>query len=938
MLTVNKSKSVDGAKIYFREALQRSDYYSEGDKTIGSWHGRGAKRLGLSDAVQQSHFYRLLENRTPLGDRQLTLRNRAGRVPMIDFTFSAPKDLSLLWALADSDSMRQDIQSIHQNAVHEAMIEVERNMEVRVRKGDKAGTQETRKTGNAIWAEFLHDTSRPVDGIPDPQLHTHAVVINASHDPVEHCFKAAEIGNIKGEAGYYEAIYHSEVAKSLIERGFDIVSDETKKGRFWTINGLSREFIAHYSRRTQDIEQTAKDLGITKEDTKADLGRRTRERKDTELESNHRFELWRTRLWPKYERELNAVLAQSRQAQTPDPKPNLRTVVRSELGKALQSASVTSEKNLLARILQRTYGHFTIESIKAALDDEDIIRGSVEGRSWITSAEAHRQEQSIIGFARKGLNSRAPLGHGEYTIHFDQMNDQQRAAVHHIWQSTDRVMILRGGAGVGKTRGVMVDAVQGLEHAGHKVFLFATSLPTTRDLIHEGYKGAVTIQKLLANKEAQENLGENVIIWVEEAGLMDVAAMEQLFDLANKYNWRIILSGDEKQHKPSKRGDAMRILRDEARLPVAEVTEIQRQNGIYKQAVETIERGKLDQGWAILEDMGSIIQAEGEERLEKLAADYLGVMERGSSVLVVAPTNQERTQVTDHIRKALRLEKKIGRQEITLPFLRNLHFAPDSKQDIQHYRPQMVIRYRYSAKGGIRGGSRFVVEGISDTGELMGSHSNGEIRPLPLGNPDGFDVYTQETRRFSTGDRVRATEAGLTKDKRKLEKGEFYTIEGFTDKQEIILTNGMVVPSDYVFLDHGYSSTSVSAQGLTVDTVLLAMGKQSLPAMSKEQFYVSTSRGKRNVRIYVDDVLQVREAIKISGERPSATQLLKGDVRLNMTRDGQLKAHRRRVERHLKRLAHGIEAYDASLTGEAGRLAIAEHMGRVREHGAEIRQ
>ena len=185
-------------------------------------------------------------NKTPTGREQLTVRNKVDRVPMFDFTFSTTKDLSLLWALAKTDQERAEIVSIHRQSVKAAMKEVERNMEVRVRKGKNAGIQTTRKTGNAIWAEFLRDTSRPVDGEPDPQLHTHAVVINASFDKEENCFKAAEIGNIKGEAIYYEAVYHSYVAKALSDRGYKIVPDEDKKGRFWKIDGLSRDLISHY--------------------------------------------------------------------------------------------------------------------------------------------------------------------------------------------------------------------------------------------------------------------------------------------------------------------------------------------------------------------------------------------------------------------------------------------------------------------------------------------------------------------------------------------------------------------------------------------------------------------------------------------------------------------------------------------------------------------
>jgi len=52
-------------------------------------------------------------------------------------------------------------------SVKETMSEMEDAMRVRVRKN---GAREDRQTCNMLWGEFIHRTTRPVDGIPDPQL------------------------------------------------------------------------------------------------------------------------------------------------------------------------------------------------------------------------------------------------------------------------------------------------------------------------------------------------------------------------------------------------------------------------------------------------------------------------------------------------------------------------------------------------------------------------------------------------------------------------------------------------------------------------------------------------------------------------------------------------------------------------------------------------
>ena len=53
----------------------------------------------------------------------------------------------------------------------------------------------------------------------------------------------------------------------------------------------------------------------------------------------------------------------------------------------------------------------------------------------------------------------------------------------------------------------------------------------------------------------------------------------------------------------------------------------------------------------------------------------------------------------------------------------------------------------------------------------------------------------------------------------------------------------------------------------------MAMGTQSLPAISREQLYVSLSRGREWARIYTDDRKALGKAVERSDERVSATEV-----------------------------------------------------------------
>lgn len=933
MLVIIKSGSPEAARSYFEQSLRIGDYYREGEQVLGQWHGIGAARLGLAGEVSRRDFCALIDNRDPRTGKQLTPRMKADRVPGFDFTFTAPKSVSVLYAMTRDERITDALRV----SVADAMREVERDMKTRVRINPKGrlatrSLDEDRMTGNMVWAEFLHHTGRPIDGIPDPHLHIHAYAMNVTYDGVEKRWKAAQIGDIKGEANYYEAVFHAALAKRLVEMGYGI----ERRGRFFDVAGLDKAMLDRFSQRRDVIEKAAAAEGSQDNpEAKRALSRLTREKKSENLTIAQLFDVWKARLYPKERVAVDRVIETARHGLLSKPREDARQIMGVELGDALRSESAVSEKEVLTRVLRRGFGALLSGDALAALESREVIRGKVDGRSWITTQEAYSREVMVVSFARKGRNRCVALGSGDYGIRAEWLNHEQRNAIHHIWSSQDQVMMLRGGAGVGKTT-LMGEAVAGIAAGGHRCFVFASTIPATEVLRVDGFKGAQTVQKLIANSQLQQELGSGAVVWVDEAGLIDMETMHRLFQLAGQHQWRVILSGDEKQHSPVRRGDAMRLLRERAHLPLAEVTEIVRQRGEYKRAVQSIQDGLVTDGWKKLEAMGAIIEASGVERIERLAVDYVRLLGQGDSVLVVAPTNHERQAVTAEIRERLKRVDLLAKEERAAPFLRNLYWGPEAKGDIARYHPGLVVRFRQNVKGVVAGTS-FEIEGVSDDGRLFGRTADGAIREVPINDVTRFEVYAPETRQFAVGDRVRMVERCPTADGGELTKGSFHTVAGFTDSGDVQLERGRVVPRAFPFMDHGYSSTSVSSQGLTVNVVLVAMGVQSLLAMSKEQFYVSVSRGKRQVRLYVDDIKGVREAVQHSSARFSAHDLIDGKITKQDTRAQRLKEWRWRLTRTAERLARerGAEL-DADTMREASLEVQVEYLGRMRDHAPEL--
>src|SRR5271155_5035692 len=193
MLRITQQDSGAAAKKYFATA----DYYSEGQELVGTWGGKGASRLGLEGTVDKLSFERMCDNLHPQTGEPLTVRTRSERRVGYDFTFSVPKSVSLLYAMSGD----QGIMDAFRGAVDETMREIESEIKTRVR---KKGQDTDRTTGNMVWAEFIHTTSRPVDGVPDPQLHGHLFVFNATHCDEERRWKAGQFRELKRDAPYFQ--------------------------------------------------------------------------------------------------------------------------------------------------------------------------------------------------------------------------------------------------------------------------------------------------------------------------------------------------------------------------------------------------------------------------------------------------------------------------------------------------------------------------------------------------------------------------------------------------------------------------------------------------------------------------------------------------------------------------------------------------------------
>ncbi len=895
MLFITPAKGAKEAKDYFTRHMAVSDYYlRDATEVAGHWHGLGAELLGLSGTVDKESYFKLCDNINPQTGEQLTPVTRGERRVLYDFTFDAPKSVTLAYELGGDERIMDALRG----ATKDTMSEMEGAMMTRVRSN---GRNEDRASANMVWGEFIHHTSRPLDdGTCDPQCHIHAVVFNASYDTQEQRWKAAQFSNLVRDKGYYQAAFHSRFAERLAHLGYGIERD----GNSFRLAGIDAAITEKFSRRTEVIEAEAERLGITDAKAKGKLGAKTREKKNDVQQSMAELrEEWSSRLT---EGEQDAICGAQRGQKT--TSLDAAQAMDYALSHCFERGSAIPEKKLLQTALIQGVGAASVDEIQGEITRDNVLRRERLGQRWVTTQEVLGEEIAMTDFARNGKGRHARLG-GKRIPELDpKLSKEQREAALVILNSRDTITALQGDAGTGKTT-MLKDTVRAIESSGKQVLTFAPSAEASRGVLRsEGFENAQTVERLLVDPKMQAQTRGQVIL-VDEAGLLSVKDMKRLFDVVRDQDARLILSGDSKQHAGVYRGDALRILEKDSGLRTARLSEIKRQTDEkYRLAVKAISEGdlvgkdgktRLESGFEMLDKMKAIVERSGDERYREIAADYARITSerkgnRFKTALVVAPTHAEGKKVTQAIRDELKAQGRIAKEERAFLSLRSLNLTEAQRSDAREYLPGAIVQFHQNAKG-FRSSERVTVTGRKD-GNVSIRRADGSIGILPLQEAKKFQLYAAGEVSVAVGDQIRTTMNGFAKDSKKgllgkgakkdVNNGRTYEVAGFTREGDIKLDNGYILSKNYGGLTNGYVVTSHSSQGKTSDVALIAVGSQSLAAANREQFYVSVSRGRDSVKLYTDDKEAVRSAIQSSGARLSATEMMEGVKAISKPKPG----------------------------------------------------
>jgi conjugative relaxase-like TrwC/TraI family protein len=751
MLTIRAMRNGSG---YAARHLEYSDYLDENNKTKGRWLGKAAERLGLAGVVTLEQFERLRECEHPETGEFLRQRKGADRVAadgtkqseavnFFDLTFSAPKSVSAVGVLEDPR-----LQEAHHAAVGDAVAEAERLAGV---EDQRDGKKLFRETGNLAVATYQHDTSRQLD----PQIHTHAVVFNLSHDAATGQWKAPHSPTLYERRGYLTEVYRNSLARRCIELGYELENRWNNKGTDLTfeIKRVSPPLCKHLSKRSTEKEEAIaefiRDRGREPSDNEVSvLVRGTREDKLRKITAAEVRALQRSGLTPEEAEELRGAKEHALQNRSRPERMPAAACLEFAKEHIFERVSVTAEHHVLEQALQHGRGQVALEELKSELQAQHSNGALIGVDGQLATKESLERESRMILTINRGNGKFERLG-GEGREFFPSsgLTPEQNRAVEFILSSRDMAVCLQGVAGAGKTE-TLRDIVRGLREAGQDFVAIAPTNPAVKELKGRGLSDAMTIDLLLDSPERQSSLAGKVFI-VDEAGMVSGRQMSGLIDLAEKNGARFVFVGDPQQIRSVEACDSLRILQKESKLKTTKLTKVFRQQekamgGKYRPAVETLWTDRV-KGFEQIEKMDAIKQVDFLDRPKETVAAYLEAKARlgkHKTVLVVCPTHEDIDRYNEALRDHLKAKGEL-QGGVKMDRLEGLNWTAAQRKDARRYKPGQMLLFHKPVKGAKKNEAVTVLR--TEGGKVICQNQDGKEIALTGKQAGAFGVFARRS-------------------------------------------------------------------------------------------------------------------------------------------------------------------------------------------------
>ena len=616
------------------------EYYTRGEAP-GRWAGVGARSLKLEGTVKGDDLRAVLEGRSPADGQSLlsaaALPRRAR--PGFDFTFSAPKGVSLLGLLGERD-MQEAVLAAHTKAVGEALGYLEREATF-VRRGHNGALRLPAK--GLVTANFVHTSSR----LGDPQLHSHLLVANLAQGPdgswSAPC--ARTLYRHSRTAGFlYQAALRDELTRSLgvrwrpVERG--MAEPE----------GIAVNVLRHFSRRRGEIESALEEAGASSARAANIAAHVTRAPKDHDVDASVAVAAWRLRAERLgLRREALRALAPGGRQPAPLELDDLAEHLLGPDGLTRNRSTFSRQEVLraLAGAAPEGASVAQLEGVGAAVlgDDRAVKLGSAGPEQKWSTAEMLATESALLDSALEARNmGRAvvppPLVDQALAVR-PALAGEQADAVGRLVGEGDGLAVLVGPAGTGKTF-VLEAARAAWESSGHQVIGTALAARTAAALGASAGMPSFTLARLLSDISRPEGaLQPGSVLVVDEAGMVGTRDLAKLWSACQASESKLVLAGDWAQVLEIEAGGMFRALAEGLGAP--ELTVNRRQaEGWEREALAQLRSGSPAAAVETYASHGRVVSAETAPGAHQaMVADWWAARSEGHDAVMFALSRAE---------------------------------------------------------------------------------------------------------------------------------------------------------------------------------------------------------------------------------------------------------------------------------------------------------
>ncbi|WP_109862981.1 conjugative transfer relaxase/helicase TraI [Escherichia coli] len=853
-------------------------YYSHEDNYYASgsldsrWMGEGAEKLGLKGEVASADMDAVRQGKLPDGSDLSRMVNGVNKHRSgYDLTFSAPKSVSVM-ALVGED--RRFIEA-HNRAVAVVMQEVEKLVSARI---TEEGKTETVLTGNMVAALYNHDTSRDLD----PQLHTHALVFNATFADEKWRSLASDT---RMKTGFSENLYATKIALGNLYRsalredvesmGFETVT--AGKNGLWELKDVP---VDVFSSRSQAIREAAgPDASAKSRDVAALDTRQAKAWADPELLKAD----WRRRLADEkfdidgYIRQAQArvevpgaVAGGHSGIHAPDLSGGASSgeIADEQVRKAVSDTiSALSEKKvqftwseMLAGTVNRlpsAPGLFeqARAGIDAAIERQRLI--PLDREKGIFTSDIHLlNELSVHQLARTAIQEQTVLVFPERA---QERDIPAGDAVSVLTQDKSPVAILSGRGGAQALRERTEDVAMMARSQGREVMVIAA----------DGRSGQFMSESphLAGHVMLRSQMNADTVLPVQGTVIVDRAERLSLKDT-------VLL-----QEKALSAGAQLIFMDTENRQGTGNALSVLKEAGIPQYRFYGTQ----------LPEVRLVSEADKRSRYGQLAQDYVRLSAEGRDVVAQVTGAREQQQLTDIIRESRREAGELGREQMTIRVLEPVWLDSKTRHQRDNYRAGMVME-RWDAEKKTM--TRHTIDRVAEaTNSLVLQGEDGSRLTLKVSQLDGsWSLYRSRTLAVSEGDRLRALGREL---KGAIKAKEQFTVTALENgairlrsgERELRLPTERAVKLAHDYVEGAGAGTSASR------TVLAAVGPRAL----NKQVLNALAQSGGDIRIYtpLETGQAARKVESVSAVRLASDQVRQSTGETNL--DTAIQASRERL-------------------------------------------